>query len=381
MVTQLQYRLMLCVLSVLLCLGSTVGQTPTPHASPSKSISADDGGPEMSGVPDSDPGFLPVVLPISEPAVGYGVVVVPAFIRRPAAGDRPNITALGGFATENESWGAVAADSRHWLGGRLQTLAGALYASVNLDYYGIGKTSALANQPLAFNLEPKGFVLQSKYRLGTSHWWAGLGYAFVSTDVSFDAPAGTPHLPDFRSTSNVGGLGPSVSFDTRNNIFTPTRGTYLEAGAGFASEALGGDAEFQRVQWLAMHYLPLHPKLTLGLRGQLTAAFGDTPFYMEPFILMRGVAAMRYQGDEVAQVEAEVRWQFWRRFSLVGFVGGGAAWTEFDAFDNTQTAAAGGAGFRYELARRYGIHAGVDVAWGPDDPTMYITIGSAWMRP
>jgi len=41
----------------------------------------------------------------------------------------------------------------------------------------------------------------------------------------------------------------------------------------------------------------------------------------------------------------------------------------------------GGAGFRYELARAYGLHMGLDVARGPDDTAVYIQIGSAWARP
>ena len=43
------------------------------------------------------------------------------------------------------------------------------------------------------------------------------------------------------------------------------------------------------------------------------------PFYLAPFIQMRGVQAMRCQGDEIAQFEAEIRWQFWERISGVGF--------------------------------------------------------------
>jgi hypothetical protein len=42
---------------------------------------------------------------------------------------------------------------------------------------------------------------------------------------------------------------------------------------------------------------------------------------------------------------------------------------------------AGGTGFRYELARKYGIHAGLDVAFGSDHPILYLQIGSAWARP
>lgn len=37
----------------------------------------------------------------------------------------------------------------------------------------------------------------------------------------------------------------------------------------------------------------------------------------------------------------------------------------------------GGVG-RYEIARRFGMQAGVDVAWGPEAAAFYITVGSAW---
>ena len=116
----------------------------------------------------------------------------------------------------------------------------------------------------------------------------------------------------------------------------PCRGTYVEAAAGLFSQALGGDDEFQRVGLIAMQFFPLHPRLTLGLRGERHASFGDVPFYLRPFISLRGVPVMRYQGEEAAQIEAELRWQFWKRFSLVGFAGGGAAWNDFERFDDTK---------------------------------------------
>lgn len=364
---------------------STANASDTASA-PSKFRSAEDGRFDVSGFLDEKYGFLPIVMPITEPAVGYGAAGALAFISKPlgqaqSGYDRPNITMVGGMGTENGSWGAVAGDFRNWFDDRLQTLAGVVYASVNLDFYGIGGDSVLANDPLRYNLEPKGGTLQAKYRIGDSRFWTGLNYAFASTDVRFDAPAGTPGLPTFRSESNVGGLTPSLTFDTRDNLFTPTRGTYVEVTAGLFSEALGGDDEFQRAQIVAMQFAPLHPRLFLGLRGQAAASFGAAPFYLRPFIYMRGVPMMRYQGEEMAQIEAELRWQFWKRFSLVGFAGAGAAWNNFERLDNTQTVVAGGAGFRYELARKYGIHMGLDVAFGPDNTAVYVQVGSAWARP
>jgi hypothetical protein len=40
---------------------------------------------------------------------------------------------------------------------------------------------------------------------------------------------------------------------------------------------------------------------------------------------------------------------------------------------------AGGVGFRYLLARAYGIRGGLDFAYGEDGFAVYVTMGSAWM--
>ena len=149
----------------------------------------------------------------------------------------------------------------------------------------------------------------------------------------------------------------------------------------FTVRSSGSDDDFQRAQVIAMHFLPLSDRVFLGVRGQVAASFGDTPFYLRPFIALRGAPAMRYQGESIAQIEGELRWQFWQRVSVVGFVGTGAAWTDFERYENSQTIVTGGTGLRYELARKYGIHAGVDLAFGPDNTAVYIQVGSAWARP
>ena len=368
------------------CAAAQVTNTPAATNAPSKFGSTQDASLDMSDFLDKKYGFLPLVMPITEPAVGYGAAGGLAFISKPLGQaqseyGRPNISLVGGFATENGSWGAVAGNLHNWRDDRLQTLAGVVYASVNLDFYGIGDNHMLEDNPLRYNLEPVGGMLQGKYRLGDSRVWAGISYAFANTIVEFDAPDGTSGLPGFSSESNVGGLTPSLTYDTRDNIFTPTRGTYVDATLGLFSQALGGDGEFQRAQIIGMQFAPLHPRLFLGLRGQLAASFGDEPFYLRPFISLRGTPVMRYQGEEMAQIEAELRWQFWRRFSLVGFAGGGSVWNDFQHFNGTKSVMTGGAGFRYELARKFGIHAGLDVAFGPDNTAVYVQVGSAWVRP
>ncbi len=87
---------------------------------------------------------------------------------------------------------------------------------------------------------------------------------------------------------------------------------------------------------------------------------------------------MRYQGEEVATVEAEYLWGITPRWSVVFFGGVGKTSAIGDFGVEGETVAAGGMGFRYRLARKYGLQVGVDVARGPEDTAAYLTVGSAW---
>jgi len=362
---------------------TNITSTPAATNAPSNFRSPEDNWLDVSKFLDKQYGFLPVAIPITEPAVGYGGFGALAFLDKPlgsalAGYGRPDITAVGGLGTENGTWGVLAFNVHHWFDDQLQTQVALIYASVNLDFYGIGEDTQLQSQPLRYNLEPRGGFVQGKYRLWGSRFWVGLRYAIFSTQVTFNEPPGTPGIPSFSRVSNVGGLTPTLTYDSRDNIFTPTSGSYVEADSGLYSEVFGGDTDFQRPSLTGIQYFPLSQKWTLGFRGNFTGSFGDVPFYMRPYISLRGAAAFRYQGDEVAQIESEVRWQFWKRFSLVGFVGGGAAWNNGAQFQNTDAILTGGTGFRYELAREYGLHVGLDVAFSRDTTAVYLQIGSAW---
>ena len=88
---------------------------------------------------------------------------------------------------------------------------------------------------------------------------------------------------------------------------------------------------------------------------------------------------MRYQGENVAVAEAEFRWNFTFRWSLIAFGGAGATeGVEFVPNSTDETVYSKGIGFRYFMARRFGAHAGIDIAKGPEDTALYLTFGQAW---
>ena len=141
----------LSIMSSVMCTGLSLAQNAAASDTTRQEslfISEEDGWVDISGFLDTQFGFLPIAAPISEPAVGYGAAAALTFMGRRTGGRRPDITAIGGFGTANGTWGGFAADSRYWLDEHLQTFGGLLYASMNLDYYGLGKTGELANNPL-----------------------------------------------------------------------------------------------------------------------------------------------------------------------------------------------------------------------------------------
>jgi hypothetical protein len=347
---------------------------------------ADDGWLDVSGFLDTAYGFIPLVAPITEPAVGYGAVGALVFIDRDVAGQgqrytRPNIAVVGGLATENGTRGLFAAHLGTWKEGRLRTLVGVADADINLDFFGLGGDRRPQSAPLGYSVSARGGLAGANYRLGGSPWWIGLRYALAKTSVTFDVPGSAwPGVEPGDLGLRLGALTPSITLDMRDNFFTPTDGWYVDLSVPVFREALGGDRDFETATLQAMHYRPLGRSLFFSVRGAGKVSSDGTPFYLRPFVMLRGVQALRYQGEQAAEAEVELRWQVHPRFSLVGFAGAGMARSEL-VRNSEKAVTAGGAGFRYLIARRYGLHMGIDVAVGPDQPVFYVVLGNAWLRP
>jgi surface antigen Omp85-like protein len=348
---------------------------------------APDGWFDVSGFLDTAYGFVPLAVPITEPAVGYGAAGALIFIDRHAPGagqaySRPNIAAVGGLATENGTRGLFAGHMGNWMDGRLRTLAALADADVNLDFFGLGG-DRLPGSGAAYQIAARGGLIGGSYRLGESPWWVGLRYALAKTTVTFDTPfSDLPGVNPRDLDTRLGGLTPSITYDTRDNFFSPTQGWYVDLSVPVFREALGGDVDFDKVGLTAMYYRPLQRSLYFAVRGSAATSSNGTPFYLRPFVWLRGVQMLRYQGDQAGEVEAELRWQFHPRFSVVGFAGAGLARGSPESRGNQEkSVTSAGAGVRYLIAREHGLQMGVDVGFGPNEPILYIVFGSSWMWP
>jgi len=185
-------------------------------------------------------------------------------------------------------------------------------------------------------------------------------------------------VPPFVKTSRASGAGLSLEYDSRDNIFTPSRGVKADLEGTFYDPAIGSDTRFQTYRAHAFGWWPLNRSFVLAGRVDGRAATGDAPFYMLPFVDLRGVPIARLQDERVAVVETELRWNLTPRWALVGFVGDGRVWGFGRSFSEGTGTLAGGAGFRYQIARKLGLYVGLDFARSSVDQAVYIQVGNAW---
>jgi len=355
---------------------------------PSLFTDPEDGAFDVSGFLDSKIGFLPIALPITEPAVGYGAGVGLVFFHtRPQVlqapdGPRvlpPNATFVFGMGTENGSWAGAAGHLHTWNNARIRYLVGGGYASLNLDWF--GQADAFDGRAFSYNIDGTGLFQKLTFKLGNSDFFAGPTQRLLSTHTEFDrdSSAGLGIRPA-ELDATVSGLGVTIGYDTRNSMFSPTHGTKASLTFTLNDEAIGSDFDYGRLDAEVCQYLHLGGPFTLGLRGAASYAGEDAPFFDLASIHLRGIQAGRYVDNAGITTEAELRWDFTKRWTAVGFGGVGWVADEFDQLDDAEGRWAGGTGFRYLMARKYDLRLGADVARGPEDWAFYITIGTGWLR-
>jgi hypothetical protein len=314
-------------------------------------------------------GFLPVPIIVTEPAIGYGGGAALLWFReslgeRRAQGRLTPPDIFGGVlaATENGTtlagaFGMVTFAQEYW---RWRGFIGR--PDVNLDFYG-------QNTKIGYNLEGWASTQQLMRRVGESDNFVGARWNYIDFQARFDPAQPLPPVFPGERAITSSGAGVFLEHDSRDNFFTASSGWKGFLEAVFYSPSLGSDEKYETYRAQVFGYFPLEKRLIIGARLDARAARGDVPFYQLPFIEMRGIPFFRYQDDEVALVEAEVRWNLTPRWAVVGFAGRGKA---------AESASAWGIGLRRLMARRLGIYMGVDIAKGPEETAIYIQAGSAW---
>ena len=329
-------------------------------------------------------GFMPVPIIITEPAVDNGLGLAGVFFHKPKDDQMraedgknlimPNMSAVVAGVTGNESWFAGAGHFRNWRKDRYRYNIMAGYADVNLDWFG-NENFPLPGNGIRFNV--KGAMLDQgfKVRMGESRWYLGANWRYLNSEVQFktNLPIELPVVE-----SNVSGVGVAGLYENLDYRLSPRDGFKTELTATVNNDAIGSDFDYEQFDWKVRQYFTFGEKYTFSWRLDGATTSGDVPFYLEPYIEIEGIPALRYQGSTAATAEIRGGYDFHPRWTALAFIGAGRAADSISDLSSATTRSAYGIGFRYLMAKVLGMRVGIDVARGPEGTYAYLVMGSAW---
>jgi hypothetical protein len=213
--------------------------------------------PEMPGTEANPPppgkatdrnDLMVVPIPISNPAIGTGVTVAAVLFYDPLHEPHPWLSGVGGGYTSTKSGAGGAIHSMSLGHDKVRLLGFGGYGDVNVKFYGIGPEAGANGIHIA--LEDKAFIGLADAQMRFvdhgffSHFYAGARLEYFKINSSAElAPPNRPELdlPRLELTSTLASVGPSITYDSRDRPFAPSRGVYVQGTWLLGAKGLGSD--------------------------------------------------------------------------------------------------------------------------------------------
>ena len=355
---------------------------------------------------DKKSSWLFAPIPINSPAIGAGLEWAAARVFPMNKNDEvspPSTVGIGGVFTNNGSRAVVVGGRLYIKEDKYRFAAAFGTADVNLDIYGIGKAAGDNGTYVPLKTKGKGFIGEALYAvkkgvyIGLRGQYRNLRLSLNpermdSSDVTQEPPEQVASVIDQIGDQLLGqqtvSLGPRFQWDTRDSVFYPKRGVFMDANMDFFSTGLGSKWSYQYYKVGFNKYIQVASTQVVAFRGMACAVAGDrVPIYdlclFGTTNDIRGYSAGRYQDRRMFATQGEYRLMlpfngFLGRFGVVCFGGFGAVGRKFSDIGSGDLLPGGGAGARFRLIKKHPINFRVDYAIGKVGHTLSIGILEAF---
>jgi hypothetical protein len=338
--------------------------------------------------------FLPIPVFITEPAIGEGLGAALTVFhprKRESAGEDPRAAtpksiadetkrgeappvvsaAFGGY-TSNGTWAVGVGHANNFRNDTIRYAGFVAFASVTSDFY-------VQGAPIEFELEGALVYQDLKFRAGNSRFLFGASLSYFDATNVFDPGLGPGVPPEFLTDDlRQLGIAAKATYEGRDNTTMPTRGQFAELGLWRYEDSQEGDFDYWKPTLRFFSFHPLGERFTLGLRLDVEAVDGDPPFFGYPWVKLRGVPAMRFQGETAGALELQGRFRAGRRWIVLGFAGMGFTGEDLEFMDDKNSIYTTGAGARFNIFKDRKIWAGLAIARGPEEWAWYIQVNHPW---
>lgn len=336
---------------------------------------------------------LPTLTYDRSQGLGAGAIAMGLF-KADNSKDAPlsRIMAVGNYAT-NDSYYMMLGTRLYLMEDKWRILAAAGYINYNFQAFqdfedaGSGGVTGIYETPYTTKGSLFAFALQRKV---FENFYMGIGGFTMRSDVIVTLPDNS----EIVEPNNINSLSVPISYDTRNSIYNPSSGIFIDGRFSVVPSWLDNEDDFVKTMLYVNHYKKISDHKILASRFAMKANFGDVPFASQDYIGqtdLRGYTQGEYRGNQTYTAQTEFRNNFYKKWGYVGFAGLGIAYRKSE-----EGAAAGdwynsgaswskllpsiGAGARYQVIEKAGqkVNAGIDIAAGRGDWGFYFRITEAF---
>lgn len=169
-----------------------------------------------------------------------------------------------------------------------------------------------------------------------------------------------------RHGGNTSGIGPILSWDTRNNAYSPDRGVFVELQYVWFDQHLGSDFNLRIFSVDFRKFFRLSEGSVFAMQGIAGLTAGNTPFRKLEELggadMMRGYYGGRFTDKCLMAYQAEYRRQLFWRIGMVAFASTGEVSHDLKGFELNpdQWHYAYGGGLRFMLSKEEKLNLRVD---------------------
>jgi outer membrane protein assembly factor BamA len=180
----------------------------------------------------------------------------------------------------------------------------------------------------------------------------------------------------------VSGLGLYLNWDTRDNIYFPSSGSYHQSYVLFFRRAFGSDYHFTTYVLDLRKYFTFLASHVLAIQGYFSFISGDPPFQMMSLMggqnNMRGYWTGRFRDKNLITVQAEYRIPLVKRIGVVGFAGLGNVAERLSHFGQSDLKYSLGFGLRYAFNPKEKLNIRLDFGFTKEGSGFYVTATEAF---
>lgn len=329
---------------------------------------------------------LPVIFYTPETRWAFGAAAQATFrFRNEPDSSKPSTIRPGLVYTQNKQILFYVPFRLYWQNEDWLSFGEVGYYRYNFPFFGVGNgLPKQADLKEVFDVDfPR--IRWYMMRKVAKSLYAGAHYAFDGMKITRVDSGGylDRELYTGSNGGNISGLGLSSIYDTRDNIFYPSKGVYGETHLFYNTPILGGDFTYLRYTLDVAKFVEMPWKnhiLAMHLFTETIA--GDPPFYQMAQLggakRMRGYFEGLLRDKNVFLTQAEYRFPIAWRFAGAAFASYGLVAPTISDYALSNSQFTYGGGLRFSLDAKEKINIRADYGVGKHGGNFYVTVGEAF---